>query len=173
RPRPTRGREDTMLGVDIDRMRAGWMAGQLPSLQRRRRIATLAALSAADFAFLSLYQLGVLRRLPDLPGRLFDSNRVNVARKAYARGGPDAPIAAALNGLILALASFGGTQDTGRPRLADWLLGAAVVGGALASLDYFRDMVLAQQRICLSCVVAAGASFAMVPFALGELRARR
>ncbi len=36
-------------------------------LQRRRKVVGLSALGLVDFAFISLYQSGVIKRLPELP----------------------------------------------------------------------------------------------------------
>ncbi len=158
------------LGVDSDAVRRVWIDGRDPSLVRRRRVAALAAFNVAEFAFLSLYQLGSLKRLPDvgLPG--FDAAAVNRSRKAYQLGTPDSPVAAALNGLILAVAAWGGTRATGRSRYADWLLALLVAGGALGSLEFMRNMAFVQRRVCLYCVLAASSALAMVPSALRELR---
>src|SRR5687768_6332576 len=61
-------------------------------LQKRRYIVTLSALGLVDFAFLSLYQSGIIKRLPDLPFAAFDSNKVNASPDAYQMGAPDATI---------------------------------------------------------------------------------
>jgi hypothetical protein len=44
--------------------------------RRRRTIAALASAGLADFAVISLYQMGAIRHLPDPPIRAFDSDRV-------------------------------------------------------------------------------------------------
>jgi hypothetical protein len=78
-----------MTGAAIrDELRGGTSR----DLDRRRRIATLAGFGAVDFAIISLYQLGVIRHLPDPPGRLFDSDKVNAAASAYRFGAPDGPL---------------------------------------------------------------------------------
>ena len=49
----------------IDQMRSAWRDGDEPSLRRRRKIASLAVLGLVDFGIISLYQMGVIRSLPD------------------------------------------------------------------------------------------------------------
>lgn len=51
-------------------------------LARRRKLIALSAVGLLDFAIISLYQCGVIKTLPDIPHRLFDSEQVN----AIARG---------------------------------------------------------------------------------------
>src|SRR5688500_10284822 len=58
-------------------------------LQERRKIIGLSALGLVDFALISLYQSGVIKRLPELPFAAFDSNKVNASPDAYQMGAPD------------------------------------------------------------------------------------
>ena len=83
--------------MHVDAIRRELRDGRSPSLRRRRWIGTLAALGLADFAIISLYQIGVIRHLPDIPGKVFDSDKVNASHKAYAMGLPDGTTGAALN----------------------------------------------------------------------------
>jgi hypothetical protein len=78
--------------AQVEAIRRELREGHSPSLRRRRRIGFLAALGAVDFAVISLYQIGAIRHLPEPPGHLFDSDKVNASRKAYALGVPDGTI---------------------------------------------------------------------------------
>ena len=142
-----------------------------PSLRRRRWIAALSAVGVVDFAVISLYQLGVIRHLPDPPGRLFDSDKVNGSRKAYATGVPDGTLGLALYALTLVLTGAGGTSRTGRPAILDLALGGAVLAGAIGAAHYLYDMVMRQERACPYCLAGAAVSFAMLPLAVRETRA--
>jgi uncharacterized membrane protein len=160
-------------------VRRALRSGVSPSLRRRRWIGALSALGVTDFAIISLYQIGVLRRLPDLPGRVFDSNRVNASRHAYATGVPDGALGGMLYATTLALAAAGGDGSTrpanrreGRHIGWDVLLAGATLAGSLAAARYLDDMVRRQQRACPYCLVGAAASFASLALAAGELHAR-
>ena len=160
-----------MVGrIDIDGMRRALREGDEPSLWRRRALATLSAVGMADFAIISLYQLGAIRRLPDLPGRWMDSNRVNASRKAYRLGVPDGPLGALFYAAVVSLTAVGGTRRTVRPRALEWLLGALVVAGVVSALDYLRDMIFEEKRACPYCLVGAALNVAMVPHAWREIR---
>lgn len=156
--------------MDIRAIRDELRSGHSPSLRRRRRIAALAALGLVDFAVISLYQIGAIRRLPDLPGRLVDSNQVNAAVEAYRMGAPDGPIAALLHAAEMVLASAGGSRRTGRHPAWDLLLAGAVAGGAAGALVYLRDMVFREAKACPYCLAGAAVSFAMVPLVIPEAR---
>jgi len=159
---------DTGKAQEIDALRDELRTGESPSLQRRRWISLLCAVGAVDFAVISLYQVGVIRRLPDLPGDLFDSNQVNASRTAYAHRVPDGAIGLALYGLTLLLAAAGGSRQTGRRPIADLLLGGSVAAGALGAAQYLYDMAFRQARACPYCLVGAAVNFAMLPLAARE-----
>ena len=159
--------------MDVARIRNELRDGASPSLRRRRWISLLSALGAIDFAIISLYQLGVIRHLPDPPGRIFDSDRVNASRKAYALGVPDGTIGLGLYALTLIFAGAGGDVRGDRPRFLSLLLGGAVAAGAAGSAHYLYDMIRNQQRACPYCLVGAATHFAMLPLALSEMLAGR
>lgn len=98
-------------------------------MRRRRRLAALSVLGLLDFAVISLYQLGVIRSLPDPPGRLFDSNRVNASRHAFAMGLPDGPLGAAPCFYNMA---------TEQERACPYCIGAGLISFAMIP-DAFRE----------------------------------
>lgn len=166
--------------VNVDAIRAALRDEHSCAMTRRRRIALLSALGLVDFAVISLYQTGVIRHLPDPPGRVFESDQVNASRKAYAWGVPDGTTGALLYAATLALASAGGSRASGRSPFVSLLMGGVIGAGVLGALDYLRDMVFNQQRACPYCLLGAGLNFGMaalaapeVAEALTELRAAR
>lgn len=124
-------------------------------LERRRKVIALSAIGLVDFAIISLYQTGVIKKLPDIPHPLFDSNKVNASKEAYQFGVPDGPIGATTYGLIMTLAAVAGDDRTGRKPLADLLLGGAVAGNVAGALYYLYDMGFNQKKVCLYCVAGA------------------
>lgn len=142
-------------------------------LRARRKIATIAALLAADFAVLGMRQYGVIRRLPDLPIRGFDANGVTTSVAAYPRGVPDAPLAVVGAGALIVLATAGGSRHSGRSPLLDLALGGAIAIGALAAVVDFAKAI-EQRRFCVYCTAGTVGLLAMVPIAArGVLRAWR
>jgi uncharacterized membrane protein len=137
--------------------------GRGESLSARRRIAALAAGVTANFALIGMRQYGVIRRLPDPPGRWFDSNAVITSRAAYPFGVPDSALAVIGLGGIIGLATAGGSKRTGRPKILDKLLAAAVGIGVAGTVYYLGEMILRQRRLCAYCLASATGFFAMVP----------
>jgi uncharacterized membrane protein len=150
-------------------VRDAWREGADPSLRRRRVIAALASGGLADFAVISLYQLGAIRHLPDPPVRGFDSDRVNGSTKAYAFGVPDGTTGALLYAAQLVLAAVGGSRGSGRPLAASVLLAGAAAIGAASAGCYLWDMVAREKRACGYCLAGAALNFAMLPLALRDV----
>src|SRR5881392_3924437 len=100
--------------------------GRSRRLRRRRALIVTAALAAIDAVVVGLRQTGVLRRLPEPPGRVWDSNGIVTSRAAYVVGVPDAPLAAAVFATAMVLASRLGDSPLGRrPLVALALFGTA------------------------------------------------
>jgi uncharacterized membrane protein len=129
-------------------------------LQKRRKIVTLSALGLLDFAVISLYQAGVIKRLPELPFPVFDSNKVNAAPDAYQMGAPDATISAWIYSTNMVLATVGGTEHSGRKPIHDVLLGATIAANAAGALYYLFNMTFYQKKICPYCIAGAAINLA-------------
>jgi uncharacterized membrane protein len=136
--------------------------GRGESLSARRRIAAIAAGLAADFALIGMRQYGVVRSLPDLPGRTFDSNAVITSPAAYPFGIPDSAIVVTGLGGIIALATARGSKRSGRAAWLDKLLAGAVAIGAAGATYYLYEMGK-QRRLCAYCLAGAAGFYAMVP----------
>lgn len=134
--------------------------GNSKDLRRRRTVLTLSAIGLVDFAFISLYQSGVIKHMPDLPFKIFDSNKVNIAEDAYQMGAPDAPISALAYAGAMVLSTWGGSETAGRKPVHDVALGAVVAGNAVGAVYYLANMIFKQKKICLYCVVGAAINIA-------------
>ncbi|MDQ4105633.1 MAG: vitamin K epoxide reductase [Actinomycetota bacterium] len=141
-------------------------------LARRRGVASTSLVSIGSMALISLYQLGIIKHLPDPPLPRFDSDKVDAASEAYSKlSMPDAPIGLGSYAVTLALVAMGG-EDRARERpwiplaLAAKVLVDAAQAGKL-SVDQWKD----HRAFCFWCLIAAGATFAAVPLVLPEARA--
>jgi uncharacterized membrane protein len=124
-------------------------------LQTRRKIVGLSAFGLLDFAFLSLYQSGIIKKLPDLPFPAFDSNKVNASPDAYQMGAPDATISAWIYATNMVLSTAGGSEHSGRKPILDLLLGATIAANAAGALYYLYNMAFYQKKICPYCIAGA------------------
>jgi uncharacterized membrane protein len=134
--------------------------GTEEDLQKRRKILGLSALGLLDFALISLYQAGVIKKLPELPFPGFDSNKVNAAPDAYQMGAPDATISAWIYATNMLLATVGGTEHSGRKPIYDLLLGTTIAANAAGALYYLYNMTFYQKKVCPYCIAGAAINLA-------------
>ncbi|MDP9454511.1 MAG: vitamin K epoxide reductase family protein [Actinomycetota bacterium] len=141
-------------------------------LERRRKIARLALLAAGSMGVISLYQLGVIKHLPDPPLPGFDSDRVDASEEAYSMFQmPDGPIGLGSYAATLGLAAMGGKDRAEEHPFIPLALAAKVAFDALQAGKLTVDQITKHRALCSYCLVAAGATFATVPLVLPEARA--
>jgi len=119
---------------------------------------------ASALAFLVpvlLRQLGAIDELPELPGELFDSNRIVMSKMARPLGIPDA---------ILGLGSYSVTMvllvsaTPSRPVVRGILTAKVLLDGTLAARKA-RGQIKQFGRVCTWCMGTALATAGMVHFA--------
>ena len=150
--------ENQDSAIDVLRADAG------TPTQNRRKIAALAAIGLVDFSLISLFQLGYIKRMPDLPGKIFDSQKVNSSKDAVILGMPDGvfSLCAYAGTMLLATAA---SRKTKYSRFFDFMLGGIILGQAAGGAYYLYNMVTVQKKICIYCVTGALINFAAVkPF---------
>lgn len=125
----------------------------------RRNIALLSAIGIMDFVPISLYQLGVIRHLPELPGKLFDSDYVNASGEAQVAGLPDGPVSLLMYAANLVLVS-GALKKKKKRNVFDYLIAGNSLGQAAGGAYYLYNMATVQKKICPYCVTGALINFA-------------
>jgi uncharacterized membrane protein len=117
----------------------------------------------------SLYQIGVLRSLPDPPGALFNATKVDASDYAYRRFSmPDGLLMTATYAVTAMLAGAGGAD---RKRAKPWL---PVAMAAKTAYDSYVCVKLAGEEwrenkaLCQYCQVATLASLASFALSLPE-----
>lgn len=146
--------------------------GQGQFLDARRRMAGLTLAASASMGLISLYQLGAIRSLPDLPFGPFDADKVDASEEAYAYfATPDAVLGLANYAATLMLIAAGGRD---RAATLPWLplaLAAKLTADVVASGKLSVDQWTQHRAFCIWCLLAAGATFASLPQILPEARA--
>ncbi len=141
-------------------------------LDRRRKITGLALTAAGSMGLISLYQLGLIKHLPDPPLPHFDSNKVDAADEAYSRFSmPDAPLGLGSYAATLGLAAMGGKDRAVERPWIPLALAAKVALDALQAGKLTVDQWTKHRAFCVWCLLAAGATFATVPLVIPEARA--
>ncbi|MGZ3429182.1 MAG: vitamin K epoxide reductase family protein, partial [Polyangia bacterium] len=119
-------------------------------------LGVLATAALADTVAVTLRQLHVIERLPDVRWRGFDANQVTVSPEAYPFGIPDGIPASALYLTELMLLALR-RRSALRPRRRKWidrLLVACVATGALGASYYAWQMITVEKKACVYCIGA-------------------
>jgi uncharacterized membrane protein len=145
--------------------------GTTDALKRRRGVLSLSLTAAGSMGLIALYQMGVIKHLPDPPLPYFDADKVDASPQAYAYfSAPDGALGLASYAATAVLAVAGGPD---RARSTPWLplLAAAKTGiDAATAAKLTADQWTEHRAFCGWCLLAAGATFAAVPLALPEAR---
>ena len=155
-------------GFTVSRLRKELLEAEGGDLWRRRAIAALSALGAVDFSIISLYQIGLVKHLPDPPLDIFDSDRVNAAKDAYRMGFPDGPLGMLSYAAGVWLASIGGANRAEKTLVWPILLAAKAAADAAGAAYYLRNMVAVQRKACGYCLLGAAVNFAVLGLSLPE-----
>ena len=140
-----------------------------PDLRRRRWIVGLSLLGSTIGQIVALYQVGIVRHLPDPPGRLFDSTRVNASTYAYKRlQMPDAVLMIGTYAATAALAAAGGKDRAERAPLLPVALAAKTLFDVATNLTLAREEWQENRALCAYCQTASLLSLASAMLAMPE-----
>lgn len=143
--------------------------GTGPDLRRRRWILGLSLFGTLMAQVVLLFQMGLLRRLPDPPVGPFDATKVDASDYAYKRMAvPDGVLMLVTYAVTAALAAAGG-KDRARQDPALPLLMAAKTGyDSWTCLKLAREEWAENRALCGWCQGATLASLASLALALPE-----
>jgi uncharacterized membrane protein len=138
-------------------------------LGHRRRIAGLSLAGIGSLGVVAAYQFGIVRSLPEPPGRIFDAARVDASGEAYQYlKTPDATLGMLSTAVTLVVAGMGARD---RHLCRHWVpvaLAAKVVADAVFSGYLTVEQVSKHRRLCFWCLLAATSSAVAVPAAIPE-----
>jgi hypothetical protein len=141
-------------------------------LAKRRQIVALAATGAACMTAVALYQIGAVRRLPELPVAAADSARIVGSPQAYTHLSIGDGFLGALSYTVtMLLAGVGSSQRHRRARALPLALAAKATLDAVAAARLTWDEVTKYRGFCTPCVVAAVTTAITLPLAWPEARA--
>ena len=129
---------------------------------RRRGIIGLSCFSCGLLGGVALYQLGILKKLPQPPLRGFNSAKVHKSTEAYPFGVPDALLGLGSCAVTAALAAVGSPIMLGCKLLAD-----AAAAGKL-TLDECTKI----RAFSIWSLLVTASTLAALPLAYGEVSRR-
>jgi Vitamin K epoxide reductase family len=140
-----------------------------PDLRRRRWVLSLSLLGTVAAQIVTLFQMGLIRRLPDPPVGPFDSTRVNASDYAYSRlETPDAALMLMNYGVTAALAASGGADRAERNPALPLALAAKTGWDAFSALRLGVEEWEDNRALCAYCQAATLVSLASFALALPE-----
>lgn len=141
-------------------------------LRNRRGVISLSLVAIGSLGVVSLYQVGLLGRVPEPPLPYLDADAVDAAPEAYeVLNMPDGVLGIASYALTAALAAAGGEDRAGERPWVPLALAAKVAFDAVQAGKLTLKQWTDHRAFCLWCLAAAGASFAAAPLAVPEARA--
>ncbi|HTU43984.1 MAG TPA: vitamin K epoxide reductase family protein [Bryobacteraceae bacterium] len=143
--------------------------GYSPFLKRRRGIIGLCFFSCGVLGAVALYQIGILKKLPEPRRRAFDAEKVNGSGEAYSMlATPDALLGLASYAVTAALAGMGSEH---RSRTHPWIpiaMGGKLLVDSAMAAKLTVDEATKFRAYSLWSVLAAAATWIALPLALPE-----
>ncbi len=138
-------------------------------LTRRRWIIGLSLVGSAMAKIVSLYQTGIVRRLPDPPLPVFDSSRVDASDYAYRRlQTPDGFMMLTSYAITAWLAAAGGQDRARRYPALPIALGVKTLADSAVAVELAREEWAENRAFCAYCQLATLCSFASLVIAMPE-----
>lgn len=146
--------------------------GQGRLITHRRVGVAMSLVSAACMGLIALYQMGLIRQVPEPRWPGLDADRIHGSDQAYAiLRTPDGVLGFGSFALSLMLAAAGGLDRTTRSPWLPLAWSAKAIGDALMALKLTLDEAFRYRTFSLWALLATGATLATVPMALIEAAA--
>lgn len=144
-------------------------------LNRRRWLVGLSMLGATIGQVVTLYQTGIIKRLPDPPIPFIDSNKVNASDYAYKRvDTPDALLMLLTYSVTAILAGAGGKNRAETNPVLPLAMGVKTLADTVLNLKLAREEWQGNKALCFYCqtatVVSAVSTVLAVPEAVKAVR---
>ncbi|GAC1391139.1 MAG: hypothetical protein NVS4B11_05470 [Ktedonobacteraceae bacterium] len=138
-------------------------------LPQRRGIVGLEMIAVSAMGLIALYQVGILKHLPELPLPFLDADRIDASAEAYSRfSTPDGILGLGNYAVTMGLAAMGGRD---RDREQPWIplaLAAKVAFDTSQAIRLFFDQKTKYNAFCSWCLLAAATTLATVPLVIPE-----
>jgi uncharacterized membrane protein len=142
-----------------------------PTLNNRRKIVGMSMTALGCMGLISLYQIGIIKHIPDPPLPGIDSDKVDASEEAYEH--------LQMGDAFIGMVSYAGTAalaaagDKDRARKQPWIpLAMAAKAGfdALQSARLTYDQYAKHRAACVWCLIASAATFATAVLVIPEAR---
>ena len=139
-------------------------------LKRRRGIVGLSLLSVSCMGLIALYQMGLLKKVPEPPG--FDAEKVHGSALGYSLFAvPDALLGLMSYGATAALAGMGPSDRAETHSWAPLAMGAKTLLDATLAAALLGIQPIKYRAFSFWAVISSGAAMSAAPLAWPEARA--
>ncbi|HEY8293645.1 MAG TPA: vitamin K epoxide reductase family protein [Thermomicrobiales bacterium] len=146
--------------------------GSGDDLRRRRGIVGLSLVAVGSMGMISLYQMGIIKHLPEPSLPRLDADTVDASPEAYSRfATPDGMLGLGSYAITMGLAAMAGED---RARTEPWIplaLAAKVAFDTSQAVRMIRDQATKEKAFCSWCLLSALCTLATVPLVIPETRA--
>ncbi len=144
--------------------------GTSPDLAKRRLIVGLSLVGTLMAQIVSLYQVGLIKHLPDPPLGIFDSDKVDASDYAYKRfATPDGFLMLISYSTTAWLAGAGGEERAKTNPAWSLLMGAKIALDLVSAAELAREEWNDNKKLCAYCQTATLASVASLALAIPEI----
>jgi uncharacterized membrane protein len=166
----TQNKKEAIAHNETQQLRRELQESDSSNMNVRRAIIGLSLLGMGAMTAVSLFQIGIVKHLPDPPIEGFDSDKVNSSDTAYALGVPDGTLSLVSLAVNIPLAAYGGENRTeNQPIVPLFAAGKATVEAAVSGW-YFYQMPAVEKKWCGYCIVGAAANFGIAALSLIEAK---
>ena len=145
--------------------------GQAPELRARRKIIALSLVGTLMAQIVSLYQVGLVKHLPDPPLDIFDSDKVDASDYAYKRFlTADGFLMLMSYATTAWLAGTGGEKRGEERPYLSLLMGAKILLDLVSAAELAREEWNDNKKLCPYCQTATLASVASLVLAWPEVK---
>ncbi len=141
-------------------------------LRYRQGIIGLSMVAGASLGLVALYQMGIIRSLPEPPLPYMNANKVDASPEAYERFSmPDAVLGIGSYAATMTLAAMGPSDRAARQPWMPLALAAKTAYDVYNAGRLTVDQWTRHRAFCFWCLIAATATFATAPLVVPEARA--
>jgi len=138
-------------------------------LPQRRGIVGLEMVAVGAMSLITLYQMGIIKHLPEPPFRGLDADRVDASAEAYSRfSTPDGILGIGNYAMTMGLAAMGGQNRAQEQPWIPLALAAKVAFDVSQAIRLFIDQKTKYHAFCSWCLLAAGTTLVTVPLVIPE-----
>ena len=126
-------------------------------------------ISVGSMALITLYQMGIIKHLPEPPLPGLDADKVDASAEAYSRfATPDGVLGLGNYAVTMGLAAMGSQNRATEQPWIPLMLAAKVAFDTSQAVRLFFDQKTKYHAFCSWCLLAAGSTLAIVPLAVPE-----